>query len=79
MCSLVGRALSELCYMRMCVSVCSIALFRFPQTVTRINNTDMSRSFRPFWDFKFVGLFYREGFKYTKIKELAHNITQIQH
>ena len=23
----------------------------------------MSRSFRPFWDFKFVGLFYQEGFK----------------
>ena len=39
----------------------------------------MSRSFRPFGDFKFVGLFSGRGLNYSKFKGLAKNITQIQH
>ena len=40
----------------------------FVRTPLSANNSTsksgpMSRSFRPFWDFKFVGLFYQEGFK----------------
>ena len=34
-----------------------------PANTSTSKSGPMSRSFRPFWDFKFVGLFYREGFK----------------